>query len=150
LQDEIGVFLKSVTSRRASSHEAAVSQILRTLWGISFASMTSAAWATRKTAVFSCPALSILGISTPEEFYGALQGESVGNGFLNRFLTLVSEARATDADPVLDPGIVPQPLADELQRLHFWSGPGSLLQISNPEFNPTPDILPWASDAAHA
>jgi hypothetical protein len=46
--------------------------------------MTSAGWATRKSTVFCCPALSILGISTPEEFYGALQGESVGNGFLNR------------------------------------------------------------------
>ena len=35
-QDEIGVFLRAVTSRKATSHEAAVSQILRALWGVSF------------------------------------------------------------------------------------------------------------------
>ena len=49
-QDEIGVFLKAVTSKRATSHEAAVSQILRALWGISFATMPTPAWAQRETA----------------------------------------------------------------------------------------------------
>jgi hypothetical protein len=112
--------------------------------------MTGPAWAAHKSTVFSCPALSILGISTPDEFFGALQGESVNNGFLNRFLTLVSQARSTDADPALDPGRVPPPLADELHRLYLWSGPESLLQIGNHEANLTPDVLPWASDAAHA
>jgi hypothetical protein len=145
LQDEIGVFLKSVTSKKASSHEAAVSQILRTLWGVSFAAMTSPAWASRKSVVFSCPALSILGVSTPDEFYGALQGESVANGFLNRFLALASETRPTDTDPVLDPGTVPQALAEDLHRLYLWSGPESLLQIGNHEAMLAPDILPWAS-----
>ena len=153
LQDEIGVFLKSVTGRKASNHEAAVSQILRTLWGVSFAATTMPQWAPRKVkmaATIKVPALSILGISTPEEFYGALQGESIGNGFLNRFLTLVSDARAADADPVLDPGTVPAPLAEEMQRLYLWSGPESLLQIGNHEAELMPDVLPWASDAAHS
>jgi hypothetical protein len=144
LQDEIGVFLKSVTSRKASNHEKAVSGMLRTLWGISFASIPSAAWATRKSTAFSCPALSILGVSTPDEFYGALQGDSVGNGFLNRFLTLVSEARAIETSPALDPGTVPSALAEELHRLYLWSGPESLLQIRNHEAVIAPDQLPWA------
>ena len=110
--------------------------------------MTGPAWASRKSAVFSCPALSILGISTPEEFYGALQGESVSNGFLNRFLTLVSEARAIDTNPVLDPGTVPAALADELHRLYLWSGPESLLQIGDGEAVLAPDVLPWAGAQA--
>ena len=87
-QDEIGVFLRAVTSRKATSHEAAVSQILRALWGISFASMPTPAWAQREMEIISCPALSIFGVSTLEEFHAALQGESVANGFLNRFLAL--------------------------------------------------------------
>jgi hypothetical protein len=74
----------------------------------------------------------------------------VGNGFLNRFLTLVSDARTTDTDPVLDPGRVPPQLAEELYRLYLWSGPESLLQIGNHEAALAPDILPWASEPAHA
>ena len=54
-QDEIGVFLKAVTSKRATSHEAAVSQILRALWGISFATMPTPAWAQRETQLISSP-----------------------------------------------------------------------------------------------
>jgi Protein of unknown function (DUF3987)/Bifunctional DNA primase/polymerase, N-terminal len=153
LQDEIGVFLKSVTSKKASSHEAAVSQILRTLWGISFAATTMPQWGNpkiRMPATIKVPALSILGISTPEEFYGALQGDSIGNGFLNRFLALVSEARTNDTDPALDPGAVPAALAEELYQLYLWSGPESLLQIGNYEAELAPDVLPWASDAARA
>jgi hypothetical protein len=149
VQDEIGVFLRSVTSRKASSHELAVSQMLRTLWGVSFASTPTAQWASQKMSVIACPAVSIFGVSTPEEFYGALQGESVNNGFLNRFLTLVSEARPADADPELDPGVVPPQLSEELHRLYVWSGPESLIQIGDPEISYTPDVLPWANDQAH-
>jgi hypothetical protein len=148
VQDEIGVFLKSVTNRKASSHELAVSQILRTLWGVSFASLPTAQWAERKMTIIACPALSIFGVSTSEEFYGALQGDSVNNGFLNRFLTLVSETRSTDTEPRLDPYVVPQQLGDELNLLYLWSGPQSLLQIGDPEITFTPDVLPWANDQA--
>ena len=94
-QDEIGVFLKAITNRRASSHEAAMSQILRSAWGVSFAPLPMPAWATRRTSLVRCPAISILGVSTPDEFYSALQGDSINNGFLNRFLTLQSNVRAT-------------------------------------------------------
>jgi hypothetical protein len=148
LQDEIGVFLSSVTSAKAGNHEKAVSQMLRTLWGISFATVPTAQWASRQMNMISCPALSIFGVSTPDEFYAALQGENVLNGFLNRFLPLTSTVRADDTDPQLDPGNVPARLSDGLNRLYLWSGPESLLHIANPEISFTPDILPWASQQA--
>jgi Bifunctional DNA primase/polymerase, N-terminal len=132
-QDEIGVFLKAVTSKRATSHEAAVSQILRGLWGISFTSMPTPAWAQREMQIISCPALSIFGVSTPEEFYAALQGESTVNGFLNRFLALGSNLRATDRDPEANPSHVPAVLSEALQTLYLWSGPESLIQIGKPQ-----------------
>jgi hypothetical protein len=147
MQDEIGVFLKAITSRHASSHEAAVSQILRSLWGISFATMPTPAWATKRMSLVSCPAISILGVSTPEEFYSALQGDSINNGFLNRFLVLQSHARITDCDPARSP-TVPEGLRDALCQLYIWSGPESLLQIANPNAEHRPDVLPWASTAA--
>jgi hypothetical protein len=145
-QDEIGVFLRAITSRRASSHEAATSQILRSLWGISFATLPTPAWAARRMGLISCPAISILGVSTPDEFYGALQGDSVNNGFLNRFLALQSNIRAVDATPA-NPA-VPARLREALRALYLWSGPASLMQISDPKVEYPPDVLPWANDAA--
>ena len=147
-QDEIGVFLKAITNRRATSHEASTSQILRSLWGVSFATLPTPAWAARRMGLISCPAISILGVSTPDEFYSALQGDSVNNGFLNRFLTLQSNVRATDATPI--DTTVPDRLRDTLRQLYLWSGPASLMQINDPKIEYPPDILPWASDAARA
>ena len=148
-QDEIGVFLKAVTSTRATSHEAAVSQILRALWGISFATMPTPAWAQRETQLISSPALSIFGVSTLEEFHAALQGESVANGFINRFLALTSNIRAPDRDPETDPSCVPASLSRDLQALYLWSSPESLIQIGNPSARIQPEILPWASKEAN-
>jgi hypothetical protein len=74
----------------------------------------------------------------------------VANGFLNRFLVLNSDLRAADREPELEPGTVPKPLSAALQALYLWSGPESLLQIDNPEVVFTPEVLPWASEAAAA
>jgi hypothetical protein len=146
-QDEIGATLKAITNRRASSHEAAVSQMLRTVWGTSFAEMNTPAWATRRRSLISCPAVSILGVSTPDEFYGALQGDSVKNGLVNRFLVLQSNAQAVDAESIDQPD-VPGRLQDALKALYLWSGPESLLQINVPTVAYKPDVLPWASEQA--
>jgi Bifunctional DNA primase/polymerase, N-terminal/Protein of unknown function (DUF3987) len=145
-QDEIGVFLKAITNRRASSHEAAVSQTLRSAWGTSFADLNTPAWATKRMSLISCPAVSILGVSTPDEFYSALQGDSVKNGLVNRFLVLQSNVQARDTNPTV-PG-VPAALQEALCALYLWSGPESLMQINNPSVTYRPDVLPWASDQA--
>jgi hypothetical protein len=103
LQDEYGAFLQRITSKRASGFEASISKILRTLWATSFASITTAEWADRETKLIQSPAISILGPTTPDEFHAALQGESVANGFLNRFLVLNSDLRSADVEPQLEP-----------------------------------------------
>jgi Protein of unknown function (DUF3987) len=148
LQDEIGVFLESVTNRKASSHEKAVSQILRSLWSVSFSTVQTAQRATEAMASISCPALSILGTTTPTEFHAAMQAENVSNGFLNCFLVLACRKRAADVDPQADPFTVPARLGDALHQLYLWSGPESLLQINEPTAVFKPDVLPWASKQA--
>jgi hypothetical protein len=148
LQDEVGVFLAAITDRRAGSHEKAVSQTLRTLWGTSFGVMPPPAWAGRPMALISCPAVSLLGVSTPDEFYKSLQGDSISNGFLNRFLVLQSNIRAADVHPRSPE--VPAGLAEALRQLYLWSGPASLIQIANPAAELEPDVLPWASTGAQA
>jgi hypothetical protein len=149
-QDEIGGVLRAVTNRKAGTHERQVGELLRSLWGLSFDTLVPPAWATVNDAVklVACPAMSILGLSTPDEFTAALQGESIDNGLLNRFLALPSTVRASEVNPSLDPLVVPPHLANNLHRLYLWSGPESLLQIGNPEAAYLPDVLPWASTAA--
>lgn len=149
LLDEIGAFLRGVTASRASTHEAGISQVLRTAWGASFKVIETSHRAQEAAQVIRCPALSIYGASTPDEFYGALQGDSESNGFLNRFLTLDAGGRAPEVEPELDADTVPGSLGSALQALYEWSGPESLTCISDPTRPYTPDILPWASPAAH-
>jgi hypothetical protein len=142
------VFLKAITNRRANSHEAAVSQILRSLWGVSFSTLPTPAWAVKRMSLVACPAISFIGVSTPEEFYAALQGDSVNNGFLNRFLALQSNLRVADTEPASSGTVMPDGLCAAMRELHVWSGPESLLQINDPAVEYPPDALPWASDSA--
>jgi hypothetical protein len=149
VQDEVGAVLRAVTNRKAGAHERQVGELLRSLWGLSFAILPAPAWATIDTIkLVQCPAMSIFGLSTPDEFTAALQGESIDNGLLNRFLALPSTVRVAEIDPLPDPLVVPQHLADGLHRLYLWSGPESLLHIGNPETAHTPDVLSWASTKA--
>jgi hypothetical protein len=127
-----------------------LSKILRTLWGVSFKAMTTAEWAERETKKIQSPALSILGVSTADEFHDAMQGESVANGFLNRYLVLESNLRVDEREPVEPSGKVPDWLKDKLRRLYEWSGPGALMSIDDPEVAFEPEILPWADDKAQA
>lgn len=150
LQDEYGAFLKRVTHKKALGFELTISKILRTLWGASFSTVTTPEWAHREMQVIQSPAISIFGLSTSDEFHSALQGESVDNGFLNRYLVLESGFRAADRDPEMMPGKVPKHLSAALRRLYLWSGPQSILQIDDPEIAFAPDILPWASEQAKA
>jgi hypothetical protein len=147
VQDEVGAVLRAATNQKAGTHERQVGELLRSLWGLSFATLSAPAWATIDSIkLVQCPAMSILGLSTPDEFTAALQGESVDNGLLNRFLALPSTVRVAEVDPSLDPFVVPRPLADSLHRLYLWSGPESLMHIGNPEMAYVPDVLPWASN----
>ena len=148
LQDEYGAFLKRVTHKKASGFEMTISKVLRTLWATSFTAMATPEWANREMKIIQSPAISILGMSTPEEFHSALQGESVENGFLNRFLVLNSSMRGVDVEPQFEPDKVPGRLTAALRALYLWSGPQTLLQIDNSEIAYVPDVLPWADEQA--
>jgi hypothetical protein len=146
VMDEFGAFLKKVTSKSASIHEINISKILRSLWGTSFAPMPTAEWASRKMEIIQSPAISILGLSTSDEFHAALQGDSVDNGFLNRFLVLSTSIRGADREP--DVRAVPESLATSLRALFEWKDHQAFLIIDNPKIVAEPDVLLWASPQA--
>lgn len=115
--DEIGAFLKRLAHPKASAYEKSISKVLRSVWGSSFTSMMTPEWASLEATEIESPALSIYGVSTPAEFFAALEGDDVVNGFLNRWLLLTTDLKVKDKEPVHASGHVPPDLALALARL---------------------------------
>jgi hypothetical protein len=123
--DEIGAWLRRLSNKNASSYEQSVSKILRSLWGTSFGNYMTPEWAGREAVEIENPALSLYGVSTPEEFFEGLEGADIRNGFLNRFLVFATNKKNADREPLHD-GIVPQALALSLVSLR-----NTLLQLTD-------------------
>lgn len=118
LMDEIGAWFKRLGDHRASSYEKALSKSLRTFWGVSGDFVSTPEWAGKESVEIFAPSLSIFGVSTPDEFFEAIQGGDVVNGFLNRFLLLPAAGGVADRDPQADPQQVPRALAERMVRVH--------------------------------
>jgi len=117
--DEFATVLKSINSRQASTHEQAISGVLRTAWGCSFSSMATPEWAGRESEPIHSPAMSIFGISAHEEFYKALNGGDIDNGFLNRFLLISTRKRPAEIDPAINiHDGVPEPIVSGLRSIY--------------------------------
>jgi hypothetical protein len=136
--DEFGAFLRRIGNPNASHYETAVTGELRKLWGISFGRYDSAESAQESSESVESPALTLYGVSTPEEFYSALRSEDVGNGFLNRFLIIETGERGPENDPPLGSEKVPTLLQTKLQKLYRPTPSGSV----GPETR-----LPWGAGA---
>jgi hypothetical protein len=122
--DEFGAFVARINSRRGNAHEQAITGVLRTAWGCSFQTMAPPEWAGHDADPIHSPALSIYGVSTPEELYNSLEGGDVHNGFLNRFLLFSTRIRPRERDPKLDPFEVPEVIKSAMHRIY---GSGSAL-----------------------
>ena len=140
--DEIGAYLARIGHRKASPHERSMTKILRTAWGVSFNSMRTPEWGGRPSEEIQAPALSIYGVSTPAEFFEALQSGDVVNGFLNRFLLLESEAKAEPRNPTLSALRPTKELAAELSA--FYAGAIALTpaDLAAP-LEVTPKVMEW-------
>lgn len=119
--DEFGSFLKRINSRKASGFEGAISGLLRTAWGSSFAAMTTPEWAGKSSETIFSPALSIFGASTAREFYESLEGADVTNGVLNRFLIIETKQRPKEQEASREP--LPEKIVTQLKAIYSRSGP---------------------------
>ncbi len=140
--DEFGAFLKRVNSRKASSHERGISEVLRNVWGLSFQPYVTPEWASARSEKVGSVSLSILGSSTPDELIAALSGDDVSNGFLNRFIAIDGGERAPERAPSADARVVPPELAKELSRIP--------LNVIGSGDDPEPEIVPWRNADAEA
>lgn len=149
-QDEFGSFLKRTNGRRASGFEITISQMFRTAWGTCFEPMETPEWAGLPHETISCPAMSVFGLSTPGEFYEALQGADVENGYLNRFLVMETDRRAPEQDPSGAPRDVPDKIAAALKEIFYWGGSSlEASNLNNINLDPTPQPVEWATPKAH-
>lgn len=98
LMDEFGSFWKRISSKKSGTWETAITRALREPWGRSFGLMRTKQYAGAgpNSQDIWWPALSIFGMSTPGEFFGALSATDVENGMANRLLVLATSRRADD------------------------------------------------------
>jgi hypothetical protein len=117
IQDEFGATLKKINISK-NSHEQNVSKVLRSAWGSSFDTLQTPEWAglDRNCIAIESPALSLLGISTPDEFFDALTSGNLSNGFLNRFFVYLANKGERQEHPP-EEFTVPDDLAEKLQYI---------------------------------
>jgi hypothetical protein len=116
--DEFGAFLGRICHPRASTMERGITKTLRTAWGCPPTGIITGPERANSTAtpIYS-PCLSVLGLSTAEEFYAALTGADVLNGLLNRFLLLEARARRPEREPTADAAEPPEAIVTALRAL---------------------------------
>ncbi len=152
--DEFGGFMKRINSRRASGFESSISKILRTMWSSSFAPYMTPEWASTPSEIIHSPSITIFGASTPEQFYSSMEGASLEDGTLNRFLLVNGRASVSECDPAVDPSVVPDSIVDGLRRIYFRSGELASGHRNDPSADPSTSnqllVLPWCVDGAHA
>lgn len=148
--DEFGAFLKGINGRKAGRFEQGITKTLRSAWGRSFGVLMTPEWAGRAAMPIKSPAMSIFGISTAEEFYGAMEGGDVINGVLNRFLVLRSDGKVADRDPELDPTAVPDHLKRAMEQVFTGGNPLSVSRLNDKDAEIVPRIVGWADEGARA
>lgn len=121
MMDEIGETIAKFNSPRASDHLKGMADTLMTLWGVNRGSYTTTRYAQSAGTEIIYPSLSVLGLSTHEEFWQAFQGADVKSGFLNRFLVMaMPNVRTKKITPMLGSvhtTPIPQGIIDGLRRL---------------------------------
>lgn len=149
LMDEFGAFLARINSRRAGGFEKAVGAILRSAWGSSFSPMPTPEWAQKRSQIIHAPAMSIFGVSTPEEFFGALTGLDSSNGVLNRVMIFPSIDRPRQARPAINGDSVPVGLTEGLKAIMHTQGGVIASNLNMSDANPAKYALQcgWSQEA---
>lgn len=152
-QDEFGAMLKRLSHPRASTHEQGISMVLRSLWGAHFSTVKTPAYATTSSVEIAAPCLSLYGPTTPGEFYEAMRGKDIANGFLNRFLVIDGGERVAEVEPRRKLRDVPDSLRDGMIALYRagQTGRGNLsgFVCKNTAPDPEPMLARWQDQRAH-
>jgi Bifunctional DNA primase/polymerase, N-terminal len=161
--DEVGPnLLNKIFHRNARTHESSIRSFILELWGRSqgrepFATTRRAKTpgvpgAIPTTVSIASPNLDILSASTLEAFYETLTGGRIMDGFMNRFLLAHGGARGATQNVPLAALVVPQKIAEELNRVvPLLTGLGNVAAACgvfdiNAPLEQIERRVPWAKD----
>lgn len=151
--DEFGSFMKRINGRNASGFESAISKVIRTMWSSSFAPYATPEWAQKASEMIQSPAITLYGASTPEQFYSAMEGASLEDGTLNRFLLINGRGNIGEVEPEHDKSIVPDGIAADMGLIYYRSGMMASTYRNDPHADPAGAgqlrKLPWCADGSH-
>ncbi len=151
-QDEFGGFMQRVFNKKGSTHERAIPQILRSLWGVNFGQWKTPQWANGSEHMIDGPCVSIYGASTHEQFYSAMAGAAVSDGTLNRFLVIEGRNRPEYRDPIADANNVPSSIIEAMKELYNRSGLLAASQRNQVDYSlatqGTLTCIPWCPDGS--
>ena len=116
--DEYGLVLQRIGHKGAGGYESDVVNIFQQLWAHNWVYFNSPAAAREKSEQIFAPAFSILGLSVPEHFYGALSLKQIAGGLLNRHLSIRGEDRPRKQKPANESWNLPAALKQRLQALY--------------------------------
>lgn len=120
--DELGGFLRRINKRSSGGNEQAITAVLRTAWGKSFKMLPPPGWATQSMEPIFSPALSILGASTHDDFFKAIEAGDTDNGFLNRWLLFSTQSRPPVQKPTADMFDVPAVIVSRMVSIYQAAG----------------------------
>jgi hypothetical protein len=102
LMDEYGDFLQRIAHPSAGNYETDTINVIKQVFALSYSAYHSPVAAHEKSVRIFAPALSIVGFSTIEQFYTALQDKQISGGFLNRHL-IIDAQQHTEFNPSFTP-----------------------------------------------
>jgi hypothetical protein len=116
--DEYGLILQRIGNKGAGGFEQDLISILQQLWGHNWSFYHTPAAAHDKSKAVFAPAVSILGTSIPEQFYGAVSFKQISGGLLNRHLILRGDDRPPMQDRAEDSWKLTARLKQELKAFY--------------------------------
>lgn len=155
IMDEFGDMLGN-SKATGNFHKRESIDILKPLWGQLGDEVTPIAYSKQaltkeQRAKFASttimrPALSILGMTTPAAFYGALTDQSISGGFLNRFLIVETNIGRSITRENIVPFVTPQSFIDWAKATR--EGAGNLAAVElGADMAPDPILVPINDDA---
>lgn len=121
--DEFGITLQDVNGKHTSSPAASIRKFLLAVYDQANSIFDGRKYASDESkkddSPIVGPALTVLGITTPETLFAGLSEASISDGFINRFLFVTGAApKVIRAPKLLRDDHVPQPLISALKDAH--------------------------------
>lgn len=147
--DEISQLFKNIQDKKASAHNANITEALLSLYsasalkGVSFGKLSgSNTKKGEKAIVIDNPTISICGYTVPSEFFSMFNEESVLKGLFQRFIPVVAEVRYIEKNGKADNRAIVQ--SDLFTSFHSLGAPG----FSSSQVTQSNDVTGWEDEVA--